>query len=633
LFQHSSCSDLHLPPIRQSPKSDRKSLRTSSSDLSLKLDTDDEPTITTAPGPRRVIAFHRPTSASTSNSRRRSPTPSLTGLTTGTETDLDTETEEHSPEVSLSHRAKTQTHDDDFDLPDELRVLHHNSSQDRTPRPSALSAVRSRRTTINGLRLGRDSDSSQASSRTPRSSSTSSSTFEFIDACALPPRTTTHAQAKDHYDSSLSSAGDETETDAEYERLEHTASFSSSGSVHWAPGFDTGLVGAKGWALKRRRRKLKKKTRPSLSDGESARLSSLPFPKSPTASQTSNRPLLRSRESSAGGSFLSGDTDRPLAFAEDSGNEGNGESMPFPSRSPSLAQVPTAATTTSPVKPSRSHRRHLSLTAILPRSIVSSSTTPAPPPLARSSSRSKPNKLQRPSTSLSLAQLDNPSSSIPTPPETPPNGPKGFFARARRFSRSAAMTFTPSPPHAAAASRQASAAGGSLERESPSDRHERERAIARSQSQSPVFSRSYSRASPQQSSQQLLGVRPRPQPIFLDQTDLEKAPRASISALPTSTHFLFDAQREEDRNGGEQDEERGAGGRVANPKSGNGGQLARRLSLSDLKIPTRITSAQQKVGEDLKRIMQFRKGVKGLFSQKIIFLTRKRTDVIKKTQS
>lgn len=39
--------------------------------------------------------------------------------------------------------------------------------------------------------------------------------------------------------------------------------------------------------------------------------------------------------------------------------------------------------------------------------------------------------------------------------------------------------------------------------------------------------------------------------------------------------------------------------------------VVRRVSLSDLKIPQRITNAQAKIGQDLKRVKQFKDGVEG----------------------
>jgi hypothetical protein len=662
LFQHSSCSDFHLPSIRHSPR--RSSLGTSSSELSLKLDTDDEPTIT-ASDPRRLIAFHRPTSASTHalpdsssayNARMRSPTPSLTGLTTGTETDLDTETEEASPSNSLSNRPKIRP--EDFDLPEEFRG-HHTHDHDQTPRPSAvLVRPASRRFTPSGSsRARRDS----TSSRTPRSSAASSSTFEIIDA---PPPLSSRAnnqQAGQAYDSSLSSTGDDTETDAEYERLERATSFSSTGSVHWAPGFDTNPGGGgKGWALKRRRRKLKKKNRPSGSDSEGA----LPFPKSPATSQISRRPLLRSRESSAQGSVLSGaDTDHPpLAFAEDSGNEAGGVSrppvppipaLPFPARPHSTSR--TSGSSASPPPLPRFHRRQLSLTAILPRSILSGSSSSIPSTTPPGPSRTRPARLHRHSASLSVISQSNlpsstiPSSNPPPAPETPPpnggggRGGKGFFARARRFSRSA-MALAPSPP---AASRPSSRSPNHRSdtptqsndtpesSSSASAQAEHERAIARSRSHSPIFLRSdpppaggsgtggregggigsgtggagRGRASPQRS----LGVRPRPQSLALDPAELQKASRPSVSALPTSaTYAPLDKVPAKAGGGGGGGDDDGDGKSRRTTTTGN--TLARRVSLSDLKIPTRITSAQQKLGEDLRRIKQFRYGVEGQLS-------------------
>lgn len=46
--------------------------------------------------------------------------------------------------------------------------------------------------------------------------------------------------------------------------------------------------------------------------------------------------------------------------------------------------------------------------------------------------------------------------------------------------------------------------------------------------------------------------------------------------------------------------------------SGPSGQQAqRRLSLSDLRIPERITNAQAKIGQDLQRVKDFKSGVEG----------------------
>lgn len=39
--------------------------------------------------------------------------------------------------------------------------------------------------------------------------------------------------------------------------------------------------------------------------------------------------------------------------------------------------------------------------------------------------------------------------------------------------------------------------------------------------------------------------------------------------------------------------------------------LVRRVSLSDLKIPQRISNAQAKIGQDLKRVKEFKEGVEG----------------------
>lgn len=41
------------------------------------------------------------------------------------------------------------------------------------------------------------------------------------------------------------------------------------------------------------------------------------------------------------------------------------------------------------------------------------------------------------------------------------------------------------------------------------------------------------------------------------------------------------------------------------------GMLVRRVSLSDLKIPQRISNAQAKIGQDLKRVKEFKEGVEG----------------------
>ena len=46
---------------------------------------------------------------------------------------------------------------------------------------------------------------------------------------------------------------------------------------------------------------------------------------------------------------------------------------------------------------------------------------------------------------------------------------------------------------------------------------------------------------------------------------------------------------------------------------GMGGQeVARRNSLSDLRIPSRITSSQARIEEDLERVKEFAKGIDGV---------------------
>jgi hypothetical protein len=119
------------------------------------------------------------------------------------------------------------------------------------------------------------------------------------------------------------------------------------------------------------------------------------------------------------------------------------------------------------------------------------------------------------------------------------------------------------------------------------------------------------------SPQRLLGVTHRPQPLALDPAEFRKAPRPSMSALPPSAIYPLETQMSTAKDGGDAgiDGKEGEGRFSEWTQSGTttGAQLARRVSLSDLKIPTRITSAQQKVGEDLRRIMQFRYGVEGQF--------------------
>ena len=50
----------------------------------------------------------------------------------------------------------------------------------------------------------------------------------------------------------------------------------------------------------------------------------------------------------------------------------------------------------------------------------------------------------------------------------------------------------------------------------------------------------------------------------------------------------------------------------SNGSSGQG-QIGRRVSLSDLRIPPRISNAQAKIGQDLKRVKEFKDGVEGEF--------------------
>lgn len=47
--------------------------------------------------------------------------------------------------------------------------------------------------------------------------------------------------------------------------------------------------------------------------------------------------------------------------------------------------------------------------------------------------------------------------------------------------------------------------------------------------------------------------------------------------------------------------------------SDHGVNLVRRVSLSDLKIPQRISNSQAKIGQDLKRVKEFKEGVEGRF--------------------
>lgn len=51
---------------------------------------------------------------------------------------------------------------------------------------------------------------------------------------------------------------------------------------------------------------------------------------------------------------------------------------------------------------------------------------------------------------------------------------------------------------------------------------------------------------------------------------------------------------------------------VMAPISGRNSSVTRRVSLSDLRIPSRITNAQARIGQDLKRVKEFKAGVEGM---------------------
>jgi hypothetical protein len=54
-----------------------------------------------------------------------------------------------------------------------------------------------------------------------------------------------------------------------------------------------------------------------------------------------------------------------------------------------------------------------------------------------------------------------------------------------------------------------------------------------------------------------------------------------------------------------------AGQSPGGPEVNGSNSMARRVSLSDLRIPTRITNAQAKIGQDLQRVRDFKSGVEG----------------------